>query len=157
MAARIDNQEVISVGACEKGKLMGAIFFTRLRFKESVEAYMLSPVAVSTVHQGKGAVRQPIRFNRNAPRGGCGNSGNCGTYALFLRAPYFGVESFGYPVGLRELPHAHHGFDPRPQGRSQGFGWVESPRPGAIHEFHTGVGYQRLHQSGLIKARYVID
>jgi putative acetyltransferase len=68
LAARIDNQEVVSVGACENGKLIGAIFFTRLQFKEPVEAYMLSPVAVSTVHQGKGVGQALIRHGLNSLR-----------------------------------------------------------------------------------------
>jgi putative acetyltransferase len=66
LAARIDNQEVIGIGACENGKLIGAIFFTRLRFKEPVEAYMLSPVAVSTAHQGKGVGQALIRHGLNS-------------------------------------------------------------------------------------------
>jgi putative acetyltransferase len=61
LAARIDNQDVICIGACEDAKLIAAIFFTRLRFDEPVEAYLLSPVAVSTSHQGKGFGQALIR------------------------------------------------------------------------------------------------
>lgn len=62
LAARIDNQEIICIGAYGDGALIGAIFFTRLRFDEPVAAYMLSPVAVSTVHQGMGIGQALIRF-----------------------------------------------------------------------------------------------
>lgn len=62
LAARIDNQEVICVGAYEDGSVIGAIFLTRLRFAEPVDAYMLAPVAVSTVHQGMGVGQALINF-----------------------------------------------------------------------------------------------
>jgi len=62
LAARIDNQEIICIGAYEDGTLIGAIFFTRLRFDEPIEAYMLAPVAVSTARQGIGVGQALIRF-----------------------------------------------------------------------------------------------
>jgi len=62
LAARTDNQEIICIGAYEDGAMIGAIFFTRLLFDEPIEAYMLSPVAVSTSHQGKGFGQALIRF-----------------------------------------------------------------------------------------------
>jgi len=62
LAARTDNQEIICIGAYSDGTLIGAIFFTRLQFDEPIEAYMLSPVAVSTVHQGRGIGQALIRF-----------------------------------------------------------------------------------------------
>jgi len=62
LAARIDNQEVVCMGAYAEGDLSGVVFFTRLRFDEPVDAYMLSPVAVRTSHQGQGAGQALIRF-----------------------------------------------------------------------------------------------
>jgi len=62
LAARTDNQRIIGVGAYEDGSMIGAIFFTRLRFDEPIEAYMLAPVAVSTAHQGRGIGQALIRF-----------------------------------------------------------------------------------------------
>jgi len=73
LAARIDNQEIICIGAYAEGTLIGAIFFTRLRFDEPIDAYMLAPVAVSTAHQGRSIGQALIRFgldelkNRSAP------------------------------------------------------------------------------------------
>jgi putative acetyltransferase len=62
LAARTDNQETICLGAYADGALIGAIFFTRLRFAEPVEAYMLAPVAINTAHQGRGIGQALIRF-----------------------------------------------------------------------------------------------
>lgn len=62
LATRIDNQEIICIGAYEVGTLIGAIFFTRLRFDEPIAAYMLAPVAVSTAHQRQGTGQAMIRF-----------------------------------------------------------------------------------------------
>lgn len=61
LAARIDNQEIICIGAYEDRTMIGAIFFTRLRFNEPIEAYMLAPVAVSTAHQAQGVGQALIR------------------------------------------------------------------------------------------------
>lgn len=62
LAARTDDKEIICIGAYEGGSMIGAIFFTRLRFDEPIEAYMLAPVAVSTAHQGKGVGQTLIKF-----------------------------------------------------------------------------------------------
>lgn len=62
LAARTDNQEIICIGAFEDGSMVGAIFFTRLRFDEPIEAYMLAPVAVGTAHQGRGVGQALIGF-----------------------------------------------------------------------------------------------
>lgn len=62
LATRIDNQEIICIGAYEDGSMIGAIFFTRLRFDEPIEAYMLAPVAVGTAHQGRGVGLALINF-----------------------------------------------------------------------------------------------
>lgn len=66
LASRIDNQEIICVGAYEDSKLIGAIFLTRLRFDEPIGVYMLAPVAVSTAHQGKGVGQALIGFGLDA-------------------------------------------------------------------------------------------
>ena len=65
LASRIDNQEVICLGACEQDLLVGSIFFTRLRFSGPILAYMLAPIAVSTDHQGKGVGQALINFGLN--------------------------------------------------------------------------------------------
>ena len=65
LSSKIDNQEVICLGTYDKKSLIGSIFFTRLRFNEPVQVYMLSPVAVSTDHQGKGIGQALISYGLN--------------------------------------------------------------------------------------------
>lgn len=62
----LDNQEVVCFGAYEETSLMGAIFFTRLRFSTPIQVYMLAPVAISTEHQGKGIGQALIEHGLNA-------------------------------------------------------------------------------------------
>lgn len=62
LVARSDHEEIICIGAYEAGAIIGAIFFTRLRFDEPIKAYLLAPVAVSTAYQGRGVGRSLINF-----------------------------------------------------------------------------------------------
>jgi len=62
LSSKIDNEEIICFGAYEDELLIGAIFFTRLRFNESILVYMLAPVAVSTKHQGKGVGQALVNY-----------------------------------------------------------------------------------------------
>lgn len=65
LSSRADNQEIICIGAYEEGSIVGAIFFTRLRFNDPVMGYMLAPVAVSPTHQGKGVGQALIKYGLN--------------------------------------------------------------------------------------------
>lgn len=65
LSSRIDNQEIICFGTYEKESFIGAIFFTRLRFNQDIQAYMLAPVAVSTKHQGRGVGQALINYGLN--------------------------------------------------------------------------------------------
>ncbi|MBT4812725.1 MAG: N-acetyltransferase [Gammaproteobacteria bacterium] len=62
LSSRTDNQEIVCFGTQEEGSTIGAIFFTRLRFNESTQIYMLAPVAVSTKYQGKGIGQALIHY-----------------------------------------------------------------------------------------------
>jgi putative acetyltransferase len=62
LSSNIDNEEIICFGVYENELLIGAIFFTRLRFKKSILIYMLAPVAVSTEYQGKGVGQALIKY-----------------------------------------------------------------------------------------------
>ncbi|MBD1387953.1 N-acetyltransferase [Neiella sp. HB171785] len=42
--------------------LIAAIFFTPLKFQQPIQAFLLSPVAVKTSHQGQGIGQQLIKF-----------------------------------------------------------------------------------------------
>lgn len=65
LSSGIDNENIICLGVYENESLVGSIFFTRLRFDESIRVYMLAPVAVSTEHQGKGIGQALINFGLN--------------------------------------------------------------------------------------------
>ncbi len=65
LSSRNDNQEIICFGTYEEESIIGAIFFTRLRFNESIQVYMLAPVAISTKHKGKGVGQALINFGLN--------------------------------------------------------------------------------------------
>lgn len=65
LSTRIDNQEIICMGAYEEKFVMGVIFFTHLYFNEATQAYLLAPVAVSTKHQGKGVGQSLIKYGLN--------------------------------------------------------------------------------------------
>ena len=54
LSKAIDNDSIVGIGCYEKASLIGAIFFTRLEFRQSIDVFMLSPVAVDTSYQGKG-------------------------------------------------------------------------------------------------------
>ncbi|MGH1429716.1 MAG: GNAT family N-acetyltransferase [Neptuniibacter sp.] len=68
LASNIDNKETICFGACENGSLIGAIFFTRLKFNDPIQVYMLAPVAVSTEFQGRGIGQKLINYGLNELR-----------------------------------------------------------------------------------------
>jgi predicted N-acetyltransferase YhbS len=62
LASNIDNKEIICFGVYETESLIGSIFFTRLKFNEPIQVYMLAPVAVNTEHQGKGIGQALINY-----------------------------------------------------------------------------------------------
>ena len=65
LASKTDNQEIICFGTYERESIIGSIFFTRLRFNDAIQVYMLAPVAVSTKCQGKGVGKALINFGLN--------------------------------------------------------------------------------------------
>jgi predicted N-acetyltransferase YhbS len=95
LSSNIDNQEIICLGAYDNELLVGAIFLTRLRFRESTQVYMLAPVAVSTEHQGKGVGQALINYGLNE---------------LKIRnvniAITYGDPSFYSKVGFQPLPES---------------------------------------------------
>ena len=65
LSSRIDNQEIVCFGTYEEESIIGSIFFTRLRFRDVIQIYMLAPVAVSTEHQGQGVGQALINYGLN--------------------------------------------------------------------------------------------
>ncbi|MDO9131548.1 GNAT family N-acetyltransferase [Hydrogenophaga sp.] len=132
LAARIDNQEVICMGAFAKGDLTGLIFFTRLRFDDPIYAYLLSPVAVSTSHQRKGIGQALIRFGLEVLK----------NRAVELVVTY-GDPAFYAKVGFRALSEE---VIRAPQPLSMPEGWlgqslsgedipIQKCRPACVQEF----------------------
>ena len=60
-----DAQELSGFVAIAQDKIVGCIFFSRLTFDNDANAYILSPVAVHTEHQGQGVGQQLITFGIN--------------------------------------------------------------------------------------------
>lgn len=65
LASSIDNKETICFGIYENESLIASIFFTRLKFNNPMQVYMLAPVAVSTEKQGRGIGQALINYGLN--------------------------------------------------------------------------------------------
>jgi predicted N-acetyltransferase YhbS len=65
LASSTDNEETICFGVYENQSLIASIFFTRLKFNNPIQVYMLAPVAVSTEYQGKGIGQALINYGLN--------------------------------------------------------------------------------------------
>ena len=57
-----DDKDIFGFVATENEQIIGCIFFTRLSFDAPVEAFLLSPVAVHSNHQGKTIGQTLINF-----------------------------------------------------------------------------------------------
>ena len=60
-----DAQELFGFVAKAKEKIIGCIFFSRITFENSINAFILSPAAIDTNHQGKGVGQKLITFGIN--------------------------------------------------------------------------------------------
>lgn len=60
--SRTAPDDIFGFTATEQGRLVGCILFTRLSFDSPVKAFMLSPVAIDTDHQGKSVGQKLIQF-----------------------------------------------------------------------------------------------
>ncbi len=136
LASNIDDEEIICFGAFEEASLVGSIFFTRLRFNEPIQVYMLAPVAVSTEQQGKGIGQALIHFGLNELK----------QRSVAVVVTY-GDPSFYSKVGFQALSEA---IIQAPQTLSMPFGWLgqsltEAPiptlkdRPSCVEAFNNPV------------------
>lgn len=89
----IDNEEIICFGTYEEESIIGAIFFTCLRFNLDTQVYMLAPVAVSTMYQRQGVGQALIKYGLNELRNR--------SAALAIT---YGDPSFYSKVGFQILP-----------------------------------------------------
>jgi putative acetyltransferase len=62
LMAETDDGDLYGFVAVENGKILACIFFSRLTFESNISAFILSPVAVHTDHQGKGIGQQLIKY-----------------------------------------------------------------------------------------------
>jgi len=62
LMASTDAQDLYGFVAIEKEEIIGSILFTKLTFESEVNAFLLSPVAIQTNHQGKGIGQKLINF-----------------------------------------------------------------------------------------------
>jgi len=56
------EEDFLGFIAVDQDQLIGCIFFTRLKFKTGINAFILSPVAVATKHQGEGIGQKLINY-----------------------------------------------------------------------------------------------
>lgn len=62
LLANTDDQDIFCLVAVEEGRIVGAIFFSRLDFAKDVSAFILAPVAVHSDHQGQGIGQALINY-----------------------------------------------------------------------------------------------
>lgn len=60
-----DGNNLTGFVAVEDKKIIGSILFTRLTFENGINAFLLSPVAISTDFQGQGIGQKLINFGLN--------------------------------------------------------------------------------------------
>ena len=57
-----DANDLYCFIATENEQIIGSIFFTRMKFESGINAFILSPAATHTDHQGKGVGQKLINF-----------------------------------------------------------------------------------------------
>ena len=65
---KTDEHDLFNFVADSNGQIVGSIFFSRLCFENSIQAFILAPVAVHSDQQGKGIGQALIRHGLNALR-----------------------------------------------------------------------------------------
>ncbi|MBW1649716.1 MAG: N-acetyltransferase [Deltaproteobacteria bacterium] len=61
-----DDHDFYCFVATENEQIIGSIIFSKLSFEREINAFLLSPVAISTSYQGKGIGQKLINFGLNA-------------------------------------------------------------------------------------------
>jgi len=62
MISNTDASDLYCFVATENEQMIGGVFFTKMIFESGVNAFILSPMATLTDHQGKGVGQQLINF-----------------------------------------------------------------------------------------------
>lgn len=66
MLTKTNKNELYCFISEDNEQIVGAIILTKITFENNVNAFILSPVAVSTKHQGKGIGQKLINFGIKA-------------------------------------------------------------------------------------------
>lgn len=66
LLASTDENDLYCFVASENEQIIGSIIFSRLTFEIEMNAFLLSPVAIDTNHQGKGIGQKLISFGLDA-------------------------------------------------------------------------------------------
>jgi len=85
-----DPRDIYGFIATENNQIIGSIFFTRLAFESTANAFILAPVAIHTSYQGKGIGQNLIKF-------GISNLKKNGVKLVFT----YGDPAFYSKVGFR--------------------------------------------------------
>lgn len=93
LMTRTETEDLFGFIATEQEKIVGCIFFTRLSFELPIKAFLLSPVAVGTGHQGKGVGQKLINFGIN-------RLGELGVELIFT----YGDPNYYSKVGFKHVP-----------------------------------------------------
>ncbi len=116
LATTTDSQDIYGFTTSRNNQIVGCIFFTRLTFETSVSAFLLSPVAIDTEHQGQGIGQSLIRFGINQLQ-------KDGVQLLFT----YGDPEFYSKVGFK---HIGEHVANAPVKMSQPEGWLCQPLQG---------------------------
>ena len=65
LMSRTNSNDLYGFIATKNKEVIGSIFFSRLVFENESNAFLLSPVAIHTSHQGKGIGQKLINFGLN--------------------------------------------------------------------------------------------
>lgn len=89
-----DEHDLLNYVADDDGQLVGSIFFSRLAFEDTLDAFMLAPVAVLTDRQGIGVGQALIRH-------GLQDVKEQGVRTVLT----YGDPAFYQKVGFRQISH----------------------------------------------------
>lgn len=102
-----DREDIYVFAAMEHEELIGAIYFTRLRFESDKMAFLLAPVAIRTDFQSKGLGQKLIQYGLDAmAERGVSLAFTYGDPAFYGRVGFERVttEQFSAPLEL-SYPH----------------------------------------------------
>lgn len=105
-----DTNDLHGFVAFEQEQIVGCIIFTKLSFGSTVKAFLLSPVAVDTAHQGSGIGQELINF-------GIRRLGELGVEVIFT----YGDPNYYSRVGFE---HVSQEVAKAPFGLAHPEGWL---------------------------------